>query len=58
MGLKSLTNIRQVDFVPMTPVSPADVYGESGAIPGGVLDTILRREMQRAMHNRRWAAGR
>lgn len=53
MGLKSLTNIREVKFAPMTPPVPANHPGKSGAIAGGILDTIIRSGMQRAAHNRR-----
>jgi hypothetical protein len=45
-GLKSLTNIPHVEFQPLTEKGRKR-HGDSGVIPGGVLDTLVRREMTR-----------
>jgi hypothetical protein len=43
-GLRSLTNIPHVDFQPLTKEG-RERHGDSGAIPGGVLDTLVRHEI-------------
>jgi hypothetical protein len=45
-GLRSLTNFPHVDFPPLTDEGRKR-HGDSGAIVGGVIDTIVRREIAR-----------
>ena len=45
-GLRTLRNIPQVEFPPMTEEGRKR-HGDSGAIEGGVLDTLVRRDMMR-----------
>lgn len=46
-GLKTLVKIPQVEFPPLTKAG-RERHGDSGAIPGGVLDTLVRREIARS----------
>ena len=46
-GLRSLTNVPCVDFPPLTDEGRKR-HGDSGAIVGGVLDTLVRREIARS----------
>jgi hypothetical protein len=50
-GLLSLINIPQVEFASLTEAGSEHTDG-SGAIPGGVLDTMVRREIMRPLRSR------
>lgn len=44
-GLSSLRGLRNVEFIPEDSDDEENVSGDFGAIPGGVLETTVRREM-------------
>lgn len=46
-GLRSLTKIPRIEFPPLTDEGRKS-HGDSGAIKGGVLDTLVRREIARS----------
>jgi hypothetical protein len=50
-GLKSLTNIPHVEFEPLTEKGRKH-HGDSGVIPGGVLDTLVKRDITRPPRSR------
>jgi hypothetical protein len=50
-GLRSLTNIPRLDFQPLTKEG-RELHGDSGAIPGGVLDTLVRHDITRPLMSR------
>lgn len=50
-GLRSLTNIPQIEFLPLSQEG-RELHGDSGAIPGGVLDTLVRRDLTRPLKSR------
>jgi hypothetical protein len=50
-GLRSLTNIPHVEFQPLTKQG-RERHGDSGAILGGVLDTLVKRDITRPLRSR------
>lgn len=53
MGLESLRNIRHIEFAPYPPGLPADRYGNSGTMSGGMLAPVVRYGVQQALYGRR-----
>lgn len=44
-GLRSLRGLRHVEFLPVDPEAEEEVPGDFGPIPGGLLDTVIKKEM-------------
>ena len=50
-GLRSLTKIPRIEFPPLTEEG-RKLHGDSGAIVGGVLDTLVRQEIAKSPRSR------